>query len=138
MSSSEPWLTLGRGYETSLRLVEDTNRETYLARWGGQRCGFVILSLRGALSGYLQSICVTADHRGQGLGTELMAFVEERIFREFPNVFLCVSSFNPRARQLYERLGYAAIGELKDYIARGYSEILLRKTIGSAAEFQRR
>jgi ribosomal protein S18 acetylase RimI-like enzyme len=41
-----------------------------------------------------------------------------------------VSSFNPRARELYERLGYEFIGELKDYLVRGHSELLMRKTIG--------
>jgi hypothetical protein len=65
-----------------------------------------------------------------GLGTRLIGFAEERIFREWPNVFLCVSSFNPDARRLYERLGYQAIGTLTDYIVAGCDEILMRKTRG--------
>jgi len=64
------------------------------------------------------------------LGRQLIAFAEERIFRESPNVFLCVSSFNSDARRLYERLGYELIGELRDYLVRGSSELLMRKTIG--------
>ena len=40
----------------------------------------------------------------------MVRFAEERIFREFPNVFLCVSSINPRARQLYERNGFRTWG----------------------------
>ena len=71
-----------------------------------------------------------ADARGQGLGTRLVEFAEKRIFRDTPNVFLCVSSFNPRARALYERLGYERIGELKNYLIDGASELLMRKTIG--------
>jgi RimJ/RimL family protein N-acetyltransferase len=35
------------------------------------------------------------------------------------NLFLCVSSFNHRARALYERLGYAALAELEDYVIPG-------------------
>ena len=34
-----------------------------------------------------------------------MAWAEARILRESPNVFICVSSFNPDARRLYERQG---------------------------------
>jgi RimJ/RimL family protein N-acetyltransferase len=34
------------------------------------------------------------------------------------------------ARRLYERLGYELIGELRDDLVRGSSELLLRKTIG--------
>src|SRR6185295_393094 len=90
----------------------------------------IILTMRGALVGFIQTVCVDAVTRGSGLGTRLVAFAEERIFRQTPNVFLCVSSFNPRARALYERLGYEVIGELKDYIIEGASEILMRKTLG--------
>src|SRR6266550_1883725 len=102
MCSTEPWITIGRNFNQSLAIVSDPGRE----------------------------VCVAAASRGCGLGTELVQFAEKRIFAETPNVFLCVSSFNPRARQLYERLGYELIGELKDYLIRGHSELLMRKTIG--------
>jgi ribosomal protein S18 acetylase RimI-like enzyme len=65
-----------------------------------------------------------------------MAFAERRILAETPNVFICVSSFNDGARRLYERLGYEVVGELKDYIVAGHSEILLRKTIGPLTGFR--
>lgn len=67
-----------------------------------------------------------------------MAFAEKRIFSETPNAFICVSSFNSSAQKLYERLGYEVIGELKDYIISGYSEILLRKTIAPLTEFKKK
>ena len=130
MCSSDPWITIGRGFEQCLAIVRDPSREVYVAREEGAVRGFIILNMRGAFTGYIQTVCVAADARGSGLGSRLIAFAEERIFRETPNVFLCVSSFNPRARALYERLGYEGIGELKDYIIAGASEILRRKTIG--------
>ena len=48
-----------------------------------------------------------------------------------------VSSFNKKAQELYERLGYETVGELKDYIVPGHSEILLRRTIAPITEFKR-
>ena len=57
----------------------------------------------------------------------------DRILRDHPNVFLCVSGFNPAARRLYERLGYTCIGELKDYVVQDQSEWLYRKTRGPLA-----
>ena len=99
--------------------------------------GFIIVNMQGPFPGYIQTVCVAAEERGRGLGARLVAFAEERIFRESPNVFLCVSSFNPGARRLYERLGYAVVGELTDYIVRGHSEILMRKSIGPLDEFRR-
>lgn len=138
MTASEPWITLGRGHDESLRLATAANRETYLAREGSARLGFLILNMQGAFVGYVQTICVAPEARGRGVGTRLLAFAEERIFRESPNVFMCVSSFNAGARRLYERLGYERVGELRDYIASGHSEILLRKTRGALRDFPRR
>jgi ribosomal protein S18 acetylase RimI-like enzyme len=136
MATSEPWITLGRGFEDSLALVRDVSREVYVAAIDGEVAGFVILVLRGAFVGYIQTIAVREDCRGRGLGGRLMAFAEGRIFRESPNAFICVSDFNPRARALYERLGYVVVGELRDFIASGYSEWLLRKSIGPLAKWR--
>lgn len=130
MACSEPWLTLGRTYEASLVVVQDPSRETYIRREGGELAGFLIICMTGAFVGYIQTICIHPDHRGRGLGSRMVEFAEQRILKEVPNVFMCVSSFNHDARRLYERLGYQVVGELTDYIVAGYSEILLRKTIG--------
>ena len=130
MATSEPWITLLRDYDSSLATVSDPNRETYVAVDSSGVVGFVILNMQGPFIGYIQSIAARADRRGDGLGSRLIAFAEERILRETPNVFLCVSSFNPRARALYERLGYETVGELKDFVVSGHSEWLLRKTVG--------
>lgn len=136
MAGSDPWLTLGRGFEECLRAIEDPSREVHVARSGDAVRGFIILNLHGALVGYLQTICVAADARGSGVGSTLMAFAEERVFAVSPNIFLCVSSFNRRAKALYERLGYQTIGELRDYLVPGQSEWLMRKTIGPLQGFR--
>lgn len=136
MASSEPWLTLGRGYEASLALLERPDREVYVALADGAVAGFIILVLQGAFVGYIQTVCVAAGRRGGGIGARLVRHAEERIFRESPNVFLCVSSFNPDARRLYERLGYTLVGALTDYIVAGHSELLYRKTIGPIGAFE--
>ena len=137
MAGSEPWITLKRGYEESLTVVEDPSREVYVALEAGRLRGFVILNMSGAFTGYVQTVCVGVEDRSRGIGSRLMRFAEERIFRESPNVFLCVSSFNPRAKALYEKLGYEMVGELKDYIVRGHSEYLLRKSIGPLHKFRK-
>src|SRR5678815_793175 len=130
MSSTEPWITLGRSREASLDLVRDAGREVYIARVGGLFAGFLILNMRGAFVGYIQTVCLVPEQRGHGLGTAIIGWAEDRIFRESPNVFMCVSSFNKDAQRLYQRLGYTVIGELTDYLVPGHSEILLRKSKG--------
>jgi ribosomal protein S18 acetylase RimI-like enzyme len=137
MACSEPWLTLGRTYEASLSIVLDPAREVYVVRDKGIIAGFLIICMTGAFIGYIQTICIHPDYRGRGLGTQLVAFAEQRIFRDVPNVFMCVSSFNHDARRLYQRLGYQVVGELTDYIVSGHSEILLRKTVGPLTGYGR-
>lgn len=130
MADSEPWLTLGTGYERSLALFGNESRERYVAQVGGESAGFLVVSMQGAFVGYVQLLGVAAKFRGQGVGRALIEFAEQRIFRETPNVFICVSDFNSQARAFYARLGYEVVGELKDFIVAGHSEFLLRKTIG--------
>ena len=137
MATNEPWITLGRSFDECLATLHDDNFERYVAVDDAGVVGFVLLSLRGALSGYIKSVAVRAGWRSHGLGARLMAVAEDRIFRETPNVFICVSSFNPRARSFYERLGYETVGPLRDFIVRGHDEILLRKTVGPLSDVSR-
>jgi ribosomal protein S18 acetylase RimI-like enzyme len=135
MAGSEPWLTLRRPFDDNFKLLRDPAKEGYVAFFGNQFLGFVLVHLHGPLNGYLPAIAVTPQARSAGIGLKLIQFAEERIFQHSPNVFLCVSSFNTRARKLYEQLGYERVGEFKDYIVTGHSEILMRKTRGPIAEF---
>ena len=133
MSTSEPWVTLGRDFDASLAIITAADHEAYVVLDDDEVTGFVVLCMQGALVGYLKSIAVRADWRSRGLGRQLMAFAEDRVFGEAANVFLLVSSFNARARQLYDRMGYRLVGELTDYWLPGHSELLLRKTQGPIA-----
>jgi [ribosomal protein S18]-alanine N-acetyltransferase len=140
MSSNDPWRRLGRTFDESYRMLLDPAREVYVAVEASAPgdpsvAGFAIVIMQGAFVGYIQTVAVRDDLRGRGIGSALIGFAEQRIFRAQPNVFICVSSFNPGARRLYERLGYNVVGELTDFIIRGHSEILLRKSLGPLAEW---
>jgi len=137
MADSEPWITLRRDYEASLEIMSDPMREVYVATADGEIAGFVVLLMHGVFVGYVQSVGVGPQWRGRGIGSRLMACAERRILRDAPNVFITVSSFNAGAQRLYERLGYEVVGELEDFIIPGYSELLLRKTVGALTEFTR-
>jgi ribosomal protein S18 acetylase RimI-like enzyme len=134
MASYDPWKRLGRGYEESLNIIKDKSREVYLTMLEGQIGGFIVIEMKGSFIGYIKSICVKAGNRGEGIGTALIDFAEERILSETPNVFICVSDFNTRAMNFYLDRGYKVIGEIENYIIEGSSEILMRKTTGSLAD----
>lgn len=135
MATSEPWITLKRGFDDAMRILTSPAREVYVARAGETIVGFTVLIMRGAFVGFIQTIGVAPEWRNRGVGTRLVRFAEERIFKVSPNVFMCVSSFNKDAKRLYDRLGYEVVGELENFIVRGHSEVLLWKTMGPTTEF---
>ena len=137
MATSEPWMTLRRTYDNSLKMLSHPSREVYVALVKHEIVGFIVLIMSGALVGYIQTVGVMRGWRNKGVGSKLLAFAEDVIFSQAPNVFMCVSSFNKKAQELYERLGYETIGEFKDYIVPGHSEILLRKSVAPITEFKR-
>jgi [ribosomal protein S18]-alanine N-acetyltransferase len=131
MASTEPWLRLGRGLAECRERCSDPQYVLRLALLGGERCGFLLLHPRGvAGSPYVASIAVDAQIRGRGIGTALMEWAEQRSrIRGARHIFLCVSSFNPRARLLYQRLGYVEVAELAGYVIPEASEILMHKAL---------
>jgi ribosomal protein S18 acetylase RimI-like enzyme len=138
MTSSEPWITLRVSYANALAVLQDPSKEVYSIRDEAGVAGFVVLDMRSLVRGYVQTLCVRPDRQRQGLGSTLLRFAEARIFRDSPNVFICVSSFNGDARRLYEREGFEAVGALRNFVVPGHDEILLRKTRGSWAEWTTR
>ncbi|MES2780780.1 MAG: N-acetyltransferase [Bacteroidota bacterium] len=136
MSQSEPFVTLKLDYKKCRSGMGGDYREIYVASIDNTFAGFVVLSLAGVLRGYIQTLCIQPEFRGQGIGTALMKFSEERLSKDFPNVFICVSSFNDGAQKLYYSLGFEKIGELKDHLIAGSDEYILRKQTCPAADFR--
>src|SRR5688572_7288617 len=131
MAKCEPWVTLGRTLDVARASFNDPDYQIFIAHSEDELLGFLILDVRGlAAAPCIKSVGVRDDVRSRGVGSQLMAHAK-MICRSggARDVFLCVSSFNPRARTLYERLGYELIGELTDFVIVGASELLLRKRL---------
>lgn len=77
---------------------------------------FLHLNLRynsdGQERGYLYSLRVMDHLQGMGIGTRLIRYAEQELAqRGFDWTLISAAKTNPRARQLYERLGYRMYGE---------------------------
>jgi ribosomal-protein-alanine N-acetyltransferase len=136
MASTDPWITLGMDYAQCLVAFEGTCKEIYVVKDGKEIAGFVILQVCGTFSGYIQTICISENYRGRGIGRTLLKFCEERILKFSPNVFICVSSFNKGAAKLYYDFGFKLVGELDNFVKTGFSELLLRKSVGPRAGYK--
>ena len=127
MATSEPWLTLGRDFTACLARCRRPELVALMARRSGARCGFLLLHPTGvAGSPYIAAVATSAEVRGQGVGSALLDAAEAWL-PSARHMFLCVSSFNTRARQLYERRGYRKVGEFPDYVIAGASQVLMHK-----------
>jgi ribosomal-protein-alanine N-acetyltransferase len=130
MASSEPWITLQRDLGGCHQVLSRPGTELFIARDENARpLGFILLAPHGlAGSPYIACIAVSPEAQGHSVGSQLMQFTEQH-FRDRAHLFLLVSSFNPRAQRFYRRHGYESIGELKDYIVAGHSELIFHKRL---------
>jgi len=130
LSGSEPWIALGITLDQCYRNCHDPEFLVFIAYLKNEPGGIIIIDPRGiAGSPYVKSIAVFPEFRGQGIGKRLLLFAEELFRKDSKHIFICVSSFNLRARKLYEKCGFEAVGEFKDYIINGASEILMHKRL---------
>ena len=136
MAKSDPWITLEMDFDLCSQAFEGVAKEVFVIKINTEIAGFVILQIEGTFKGYIQTICISEDFREKGLGKILLNFCEERILKISPNIFICVSSFNTRALQLYTDFGFKIIGELPNFIKDEFAEILLLKSFGPKIGFQ--
>jgi len=131
MASNEPWVTLCRDLDACRAALVRPGSELFIAcdAEAGLPLGFILLAPYGfAASPYVASIAVAPEAQGVYVGSQLMGFAE-RHFRDRGHLFLLVSSFNQRAQQFYRGHGYEFVGELKDYIVPGHSELIFHKRL---------
>lgn len=130
LSGSDPWLTLGRGFDACLAACTSSLDVLEIAESAGERCGLVLVRPAGVAGApYIVSIAVAPAFRSRGIGAALLEHVERTYRGRSRHLFLCVSSFNLRARRFYERHGFEAVGTLKAFLIEAADEILMYKRL---------
>ncbi len=105
-------------------------KELFVALNEQDECvGFVYCMPNGVFGSYpyLHIISVKEDCRGNGIGSQLMSFFEEKYLSD--KYFLTVDDFNIDAKKLYERLGYQCVGQLPDFYKKGVDCYLMMKRL---------
>ena len=104
--SEESYWARGRPFDVQARLVAEASRVVGLYR-GGRQVGFCRAVTDGVSFVYLADVYVLAEHRGRGLGQEL---VHEMVDRG-PLAGRTWLLHTKDAHDLYRRLGFGPPGE---------------------------
>lgn len=79
--------------------------------------------------GYLRLIALRPGENGRGVGSRLLAAVEDSVRMRHSDLFLLTSDFNQAAQRFYERAGYVRVGALPDFVHAGITELIYWKRL---------
>ncbi|MBQ0824628.1 GNAT family N-acetyltransferase [Microvirga sp. HBU67558] len=109
------------GRDLAIAIIDPDSREPVGGLCGRMNGGWLAIEL----------LFVPEAFRGMGLATQLIAMAEDEA-RNKGCRSAWIDTLNPRALELYRRLGYEIFGELKDYPVGG-SRFFLQKKLGPVA-----
>lgn len=122
----QPPLRFSRRYMR--QLVGSANAAAWIAEDLGQLAGFAVVEWAeesGALIAYIQTIEVAAQHRGKGVGRELLRGIEASARAAGASlIWLHVSAENAAAIRLYQAQGYLLQGREENYYPRGHAALI--------------
>lgn len=79
---------------------------------------------------YLQLLAILPGYQGRNLGLAILQWMErEARVEEARQLWLCVSTFNKRARGFYERFGFEPVAVLDQLATEASDELFMRKRL---------
>jgi len=115
------------------QLVSSSSGATWIAEDGGSMAGFAIVSWspnQGSRTAYIQTIEVTPEMRGLGVGRDLLRLIEQSARQAGANViWLHVDAENEAAVRLYQSCGYLNQGSEDDYYGSGRHALVFARTL---------
>lgn len=131
----QPPLRFSRAYMRSL--IAAPNAATWIAESDGRMAGFAIVEWTESadnILAYIQTIEITPDQRGQGIGRELLQHAEDSALAAgAASIWLHVDAENRTAIGLYQSHGYLCSGREEGYYGRGRAALIYEKALGKSA-----
>jgi diamine N-acetyltransferase len=127
----DPWRTLDYQADALALYLSrpDPTLMRFIIKASRQPAGVLCLRYPWLKGIYLELLALLPPYQGLGLGREIMAWTEARARPQTKNFWVTVSSFNHRARNFYQDLGFTEVACLQNLIKEGYDEHLLRKIL---------
>ncbi len=132
MAAMPPWSVIGWPAERLIagfkRQPPSVHRFELLA--GGELAGTVSIQNPFLHGPYLQLLAILPGFQGRNLGWAVLEWMEGQARRqESRQLWLCVSTFNARARAFYERFGFREAALLEQLATDESDEIFMRKRL---------
>ena len=120
------------------QLIRQPNAATWIAEQDGRICGFGLVEwTREAreMVAYIQTLEVSPEVRGQGVGGELLQRIETSArIAGAAAIRLHVDAENAGAIRVYERQGHKLRGREADYYGRGRAGLIYAKPLRAEQE----
>ncbi len=132
LAAMPPWSVIGwpadRLARSFARDVPSLRRFEILA--GGELAGIAAIQYPFLHGPYLRLLAILPAFQGRNLGRRVLEWMEsEARADEARQLWLCVSTFNGRARKFYEGFGFEAVTVLEKLASDRSDELLMRKRL---------
>ena len=132
LAAMPPWSVIGWPAQSMVRAFQrelpSVRRFEVLA--GDELAGIVTIQNPFLHGPYLQLLAILPGFQGRNLGFHILQWMEAEARREEARqLWLCVSTFNSRARAFYERFGFEAVTVLEKLASDSSDEIFMRKRL---------
>jgi ribosomal protein S18 acetylase RimI-like enzyme len=132
LAAMPPWSVIGYPAERITRGLkrEQPSIKRFEALADSRLAGLIVIQEPFLHGPYLQLLAVLPGFQGRNIGLRLLRWMEAETRRaEARQLWLCVSTFNERARAFYERFGFEAVAVLDKLATDASDEIFMRKRL---------
>lgn len=132
LSAIPPWSVIGFPAERFGEWLqrEEPTMKKFEVLAGAELAGVIVIQNPFLHGPYLKLIAILPGFQGQNLGLRLLQWMEaEARSAEARQLWLCVSTFNRRARAFYERFGFKTVATLDKLASDASDELLMRKRL---------
>lgn len=136
LAAIPPWSVIGYPAE---RLVDWLQREQpamikFEVLAAPELAGVIVIQDPFLHGPYLKLIAVLPKFQGRSFGLRLLQWMESEARQaEARQLWLCVSTFNTRARAFYQRFGFEPVAVLDRLASDASDELLMRKRLSYGA-----
>ncbi len=110
------------------KLLEEYPNDFFVAEKDGKIVGYVLGYEKADKKGWIKAIAVIPEFQGQGIGTEMMAFITKKL-EKAENIGLHARTSNRKGVSFYQNMGFDIVKTIEGYYANGDSAYLMEKKL---------